>query len=255
MQTIRFLGRVLPKTFQVSLSNIPDVNWADSELGQSLAFKIGVQSNLVDVQCTLEEYDPSLLDRIYLRAFDLVSAPIDLLSFAKGYGLTVVIEKFVDDKGAMSAFVTHDPHLAQLCTVFNLDSPTHQPDFNNVLTLAMSDWRIIHMLRELVDTITEPHIASKNCARAIEGLRNIISDNPNRSVAWKEMRDALNISESYIRPITEISVGTRHGHHDHIPGPVLRDVTARSWTIMNRFLEMKKRGQSSLLTSEFPLLN
>jgi hypothetical protein len=86
-------------------------------------------------------------------------------------------------------------------------------------------------------------------------LRHIVSPSTPKGQAWRHLRDALNISEPYLKLITDVSTGPRHGDPTHIPGDMTVEITRRAWTIMNRFFEYKKRNAGALPLIEFPLLS
>jgi len=71
---------------------------------------------------------------------------------------------------------------------------------------------------------------------------------------WAKMRSALNLTEEYLKYITDLSKGPRHGERTRIEGESTTEITRRSWIIMNRFIEYRKRGNQDLPTSDFPLL-
>ena len=101
-----------------------------------------------------------------------------------------------------------DPSVAPLCTAFTPDR-----DFGLILKIVLSEPPIFFALRELIEAIALPHVCTVNCARAVEALRTMFvpSDEPKKQ-GWEEMRSALNISESYLRLITKVSEGPRHGN-------------------------------------------
>lgn len=68
------------------------------------------------------------------------------------------------------------------------------------------------------------------------------------------MREALNLHEDYLSFITDQSKGPRHGDIKGGGFLEIRDTIQRSWTVMNRFLEFKKRGDNRLPLADFPLL-
>jgi hypothetical protein len=68
------------------------------------------------------------------------------------------------------------------------------------------------------------------------------------------MRDSLNIDQPYLEFITEHSKGPRHGDVKGSTFSATRETIKRSWIVMNRFLEFRKRGNRPLSLSEFPLL-
>ena len=69
------------------------------------------------------------------------------------------------------------------------------------------------------------------------------------------MRQNLRIEEAYLKFISTHATGPRHGDRVHIPPDITRELAMRSWVVMNRFLEFKKRGGAPLPASEFPMLS
>jgi hypothetical protein len=258
MPKVRFAGRIFPQAVQLSVKDHPQINWKDVENDLDITFTISVQNGEVTVDCDLNKFDSALhLTSVYMRAFDLARATVDLTAFCSGYGFTVLFEKYTSPEGDTSDFAPHDARLAPLCTAYNMGvSPLSmdENDFHKVLVIVSADWRIFHALRDLIEAITLPHESATNCARAIEKLRHVIAPNQPRGQAWRTLRNALNISEPYLKLITDISTGPRHGDPTHIPGKIAVEVSRRAWIIMNRFFEYKKRNAGSLPVSDFPLL-
>jgi hypothetical protein len=109
-------------------------------------------------------------------------------------------------------------------------------------------------LNDLVTANTLPHYSPVTCARTIEGLRHLIAPGLQPKDGWSSLRQNLNIDENYLKFITDHSKGPRHGDPQHIPGAITTDIITRTWVIMNRFLEYRKRGNDALPISEFPML-
>jgi hypothetical protein len=119
----------------------------------------------------------------------------------------------------------------------------------------MDSTSIVFAFRDLIEAITLPHRAPVSCARAIEGLRNVIAGSGlARGQAWGEFNRVLQLDPAYTKLITTNSAGTRHGDHERISGAITTEITRRAWVIMNRFLEYRLRGDKPLDAKEFPLL-
>jgi len=69
------------------------------------------------------------------------------------------------------------------------------------------------------------------------------------------MHGVLNISRDYQQWISEQAKGPRHGDPAFVPGDVTVEITHRTWVVMNRFLEYRKRGNQPLTAPDFPLLS
>jgi hypothetical protein len=98
-----------------------------------------------------------------------------------------------------------------------------------------------------------PDMAVVNCAHTIEHIRHIMAPGRDRKVGWEIMRNTLNIDKDYLESVSKTSVGPRHG--DFSPEFLNSNARIRAWTVMNRYLEFRKRGgKDALPLSEFPLL-
>lgn len=121
--------------------------------------------------------------------------------------------------------------------------------------MVLQDAGLFMALNDLIAAISLPHVSTVNCARAIEGLRHLIaSTGSSDKQAWEQMRQALQIDKAYLKLITDSSAASRHGNRVHVPGSVTTEITRRSWIIMNRYFEYRKRGNRVLSLTDFPLL-
>lgn len=251
MRQLTFSGRVLPLVFSVSIDVSFEAKWEIPEIGLHITLKPSVNNSAVRVQCDLSrDYRKDDLPHIFMRAFDVARAAVDLVAFATGNGFSVIFEK-IAYAGKEEHFVTHDVSLAPLCTAYNYRSS----DLAHMLSIVISEPPLFFALRELIEAITLPHQSSVNCARAIDTLRAMfVPAGGRKEDGWPPLRKNLNLARSYIDLIMDTSKGPRHGDHSHIPGTITIDVTRRAWIVMNRFLEFRKRKNVPLPESEFPVL-
>jgi hypothetical protein len=186
-----------------------------------------------------------------MRASDLANAAVNLAAFAMGLGATVVLHSFIEADGERRGIVLRDRELEALCTAF---SPNHE-SFDEVMAFVHADLRLSQALRDLTDAISGPHMIPSMCARAIETLRVlIVPHGSDRKQGWLLMQQHLNLSEGYIKGVTDYGIAPRHGDHEFVSETTTRMIATRSWTIMNRFLEYRKRGSQPLPLGSFPLL-
>lgn len=255
MPKVQFFGRILPSVCKITLTLDPStsLDWKDTERKNSFTFKIHIANSDVRVECDAEHYDKSQFDEVYRRAFDLARAAVDVVAFGTGWGLTVIFDKFEDQDGAASDLMIHDPSLPPLVTAFRIGALPN--NLQETLQLVWTQPALFFAFRDLIEAISLPHRASVSCARAIEGLRNLIAvSGQARGQAWGEFNRVLQLDASYTKLITANSVATRHGDHERISGATTTEITRRSWVIMNRFLEYRLRGGRPLDVKEFPLL-
>jgi hypothetical protein len=145
--------------------------------------------------------------------------------------------------------------LAHLCTSFSLNPQPGKTSIGETWDLVLSNFAIFQSLEDLITSITLPHHAPVDCARAVERLRNLIAT-PGATIsqAWHEMRNALRLDRSFLKLITDTSAAPRHGDPSYIPGTITTEIVRRSWIIMDRFLQYRKRGNNPLPATDFPVL-
>ena len=202
MPRVRFSGTIFPTGVNLSVADHPQINWHDDENQLDITFTITIQNNAVKVDCDVSRFDPTLITALYMRAFDLARATVDLAAFNSGYGFVLVFETFTSPTGETAPVGAYDPRLAPLCTAYQMGgtpSTAEENDFHKVLTIVSTDWRIFRALRHLVEAITLPHESATHCARAVEALRHIVAPDEEPRRAWPIFREKLNISKEYQR--------------------------------------------------------
>ncbi len=250
MPKVCFLGKIFPSAYQLSIS-LPTVRWRSPDLGLTWQFDIKIENNAVTINCDINRYSGSDFVLTYMRALDAVKAAVNLAAFAYGIGYSVLIDTFIDPAGRQSPIAPEDKSLPALCTVLDRTSSS---DYGEVFKLVYTEPALFQALDDLIVSITVPHLSVVNCTRAIEGIRHMIAPGKKTGPAWAKMRLALRISESYLRMLTDHSRGPRHGDRTHIKGDITMEIVKRSWVIINRFLEYRKRGNQPLPESGFPTL-
>lgn len=250
MQSIHFLGRVLPTPTQVTVSFASSIKWEQEDIGLFMEFTCKIEKSKIDVECRTEKYRPEHFGEFYRRALDICRAQVDLVAFKMGWGLTVVMETFIDPNGITSQIFPKDDRLAPLCTAFSLDQ-----GFDELCVKVIQSVPLFMALRDLIASISLPHVAPVDCARAMGRLKHLVATPGTKDKqAWQQLRQALQIDEAYLKYITDCSTNPRHGKPGYTPGTVTTEVSRRAWVIMNRYFEYLKRGNVILDPAEFPLL-
>jgi hypothetical protein len=246
MLTVRFIGRVLPGTLELSLANRPAFNWTADELKLTMAFRVNIEKGAIEIDCDVNKFDPTFLVPLYARALDIARATVDLIAFATGSGLMVVLEEFVDPAGAVTPLLVQQPALAALGAA----AKPGTPDFEKVLKFVLANRRVYVALRHLAEAISAPHRAAYHSRQAIRHLGPLFrsaADSPDRASLL--LRENLQISPSYLQRLTLSSVASSD------PVDQLGTTAVHcAWNVMNRLLEYLKRGGQPLPLSEFPLL-
>jgi hypothetical protein len=243
MPKVRFLGVVFPSR-GLQIHNLHSLGFRYAS-GLTADLQVEVRDSKITVDCELNRYDPSEFEMLHLHVFHIVRAFVDLVAFCSGNGYTTVLQDFIDPDGASLRIQAQDPSLANICTI----TPTD-------LFSLIADFEVSEILHTLTSTLQQPYLWPVNCARAIEAMaRLVVPNEQNPKRRWKEFRAALRISEPYLQLISQVSTEPRHGSLQELlrPSPNYYHVRQRAWTVMNRFLEFRKRGGVDVLpASEFP---
>jgi len=256
METVHFLGRVLPPTYNVSVGYDPKIEWGEPALNFKASFIVHIKNSTVDVECELSSFRLEQYPLLYIRAFDKARTAVDLVAFATGFSLTTILETFVHSDGRQEPIGFSNPALSQLCTAFCVNGPPTDKSFDEVYRIVASEHELFMALRDLIDANTLPHIGVINCGRVLDGIRRMISPGvTDRSQAWAAMQTALNISKPYQEWVTALSADPRHADRSYITGSDSDQALSRTWIIMNRFFEYRKRRNTPLGPPDFPTLN
>jgi hypothetical protein len=256
MPIVHVKGKVLPAIMVVNLQGVPSVHWEEINTGQVMDITTRIVNSSVDVEFQVNHYNDNNLGELLRRAWDLAQSAVDIYCFTSGDGLTVYLDTVVHDNGNVVSLLPKAPSLAAYCTAFDISPQnTGANNYDAMYRLVISEPPLMMALNDLIVSITLPHHAAVNCGRAIDGIRVMMTSiGLKRSQGWLILRQSLNVDEAYLSLITDTSTAPRHGDRTFIPGTIVTEVADRSWIVMNRFLEFRKRGNQPLPLAEFPLL-
>jgi hypothetical protein len=70
----------------VTIGHDPIITWDAPDLGLTMQFKNHIEKSRIDVQCTLNRYNADDFPYVYMRAFDVCRASVNLVAFSQGWG-------------------------------------------------------------------------------------------------------------------------------------------------------------------------
>jgi hypothetical protein len=255
MVTVHFLGRVIPAVYNVSVGFDPRMDHKEPALNFEATFIVHVKNSNVDVECELPAFDPQQFALLYIRAFDRARTAVDLVAFATGISVTTVFETFVLPNGQHGPIAMQHPDLGKLCTAYRVNACESDKSFDEMYRLVALNHEIFMTLRDLIDANTLPHVGVINCGRVLDSIRRMISPSETNQIrGWAAMQTALNISRDYQEWVSKLSAQPRHGDRGYIAPPDTESALKRTWAIMNRFLEYRRRGGGPLQPPDFPIL-
>lgn len=249
MPEIVFIGRVLPEVRSVSVPPLDDVRYTEVA-GETARFGIRIGNGKIRVVCTASDVEDYTFKWTLARAQELCTTMVDAIGFCRGWSLHVLFDEAVV-AGERRALALGEVGVRSICTAFSTEH-----DFEQVWKILLDEFELRFAFRDLVSSLGTLNYSAIASARAIEAVRHLIADpQVNRDEAWRQLREKLNVERAYLKFITDASVAPRHGLRGKTDGAVQMAVTRRAWTVMNRYLEFRKRGGAQPLPlSDFPTL-
>jgi hypothetical protein len=256
LPTVHFLGRILPSSVKISFTDIPKAKWEWVETGLSLAFVVHITESVIDVECSLDHYQDDYMAELHRRAFDLARACVNVAAFGTGFGVFVFFDKFIGPNGIPADLLFTNPHLVGESTAFKMNPVTidEKRDLEKILGIVMTEPGLFMALNDLIQGVSVLHMTPTNCGRVVDALRKLVTPGIEPKQGWPIFQQIFKVDEPYLTFISEHSKKPRHGEHIRIDGPTTTEIAKRTWIIMNRFLEYRKRGNQPLPLVEFPLL-
>jgi hypothetical protein len=250
MTKLRFFGSVLSEHVKITIYDHPTLYWKNAEMGIEAKFDLRVQDNNITLEFESNKGGQEHIQEAVIRAVDITQASFDLIAFREAEGVTAVLNRIEFEDGTTNNLVCAEPALRGLATAIGDNG-----SFVTVLRMMLVEPRLLLAIRDLADSLKTLHTGPINCGRAMDAICNyFIPEGGERKYGWKPMRDALNLDETYLRSISDLSKGPRHGNRIIEADSQVRPVGIKAWKIMNRFLEYRKRGNQSLPPDDFPLL-
>ena len=244
-----FVGQIIPPLPGLKSHNAFD--WLDDDEPNPLTVAVLIEDSVVRVECSGADYrNERKVQRMTLRAYDTSQAIVDVVSFALGSPHIVHFHtiQFPDEQPKNLTRITHD--LIPLVTSFALDTE----NLKDVLMIVLTERNLLHAMRDMIDGLMSPRKIVPHCAKAVETLRNLLAPNLKPEQAWGTLQNTLRADKPYIKKITDESRAPRHGDHQLIVRERSLEVAKRTWILMDRYLQFRKRGSQPLPAAEFPLL-
>lgn len=251
MPKLRIFGRVFPENVKIDFFSA-SYDTYNEPLDLDLKMLPRFEGNKVIVNCELNQFEPQKhFLALYIQAHDLVRSILDLITFSRGVSLTLIMEKIEHHDGTIGDIRFEDDSVTPFAT-----SVANERGFGNALSLVFHNPEIQLALRDLAESLAHLYSAPINCARVVETIRNqFVPEGVDRKHGWKPMQEALNVSEKFLRAITDLSRNPRHGKQRRIMGDPIRFVGYGAWQVMNRYFEYKVRGSKPLTAPDFPLID
>ncbi len=244
---VRFIGRVFPEGLTISVK-AQDVTFTASDGSFTAKFNVDVTDSNIDIQCDFDNVLDSHPYMLWAQAQEITQTIVNLVAFNLGAGALTILNRWIDEAGVENPLAFADPTLPALCTAVDNTS------FDAVMRVVFSEPGLFMALNDIVLANAMPRHVLINCARCVEAIRHLIAPDIDRGRAWPMMQEALNVDKAYLSFITQHSTEPRHGKQTVLGDPLIVEVRARTWRILDRFLHYRLKGNLRLAIDSFPML-
>jgi hypothetical protein len=258
MPIVRFIGTCHPGS-AITIRGLPKMGFTFGHIRGLIG--VDVFGGTATITFELETFDFEK-DHVLLNSYAhyTVKTFVDVIEFQCGMPVSVnITQAHYPGEILPTMLKMTNPGLEGICTVCRVsnnpnDAEVSRDDsFLDLLQMVMNDWNLRFALDALTYSLDFPEMAAVNCARTIEHIRHMVAPGKDRKSGWRIMQNTLNIGQNYLESVSQTSVGPRHG--DFSPDLLHSDVRRKTWIVMNRYLEFRKRGGTGALPlSVFPLL-
>ena len=254
MPTVTFKGKIYPAWLKLDINQPITMGWINQTTNFRGEVVITLSQGEITCQCETNQFDPNDIAPVWKEAFELSAAVVNLATFATGTATVLVFDTITYPSGQTDPLKMADAALGQLCTTISVTGPSMM----EALHLAVREPQIHYALHDLNEAMFFPNRQNINCARVVETIRNLIhptGKNDSRGAAWEKMQGVLNLSPDYVKLISKGSEAHRHGNYEPFHGATVSEIMQRTWKIMDRFLQYRKRNSQPLTAPDFPLLD
>jgi len=174
----------------------------------------------------------------------------DAATFLSGQAVTIEVLSLTEvETNRFWTFRDFVPELAE--SAHERPLPTE-----GFINLAIRNECVRSALADLNEAITSPNDTGFYCYRAIETLMQGCKQpgETDNKKAWPRFREAVQVTQEWIKPLTDSSISNRHGEFKGLSGKDRVLLMKRSWTLLYRFACLKLRDVRALPVTEFPLL-
>jgi hypothetical protein len=257
MPIVTLYGTLHPKHHRLSSPKAFAINWGSNDLGFPLIMEVKIMDSSFEVRCDLPHFKESMISTLYARGLNLVRAYVDSVSFAMGIGFTITVDDLKRPDGSVAKIQRVNEILGSLCTAYKFPprNAIEQAEFEKVLKLILAEPNLMGSLTDLADTLASHHQTPTNCGRVLDSLRRTVAPDLKDAQGWLILQQLLRISRPFMEFVSIQSTKPRHGDRiTAVPEETVTEIARRTWQIVNRFIEFRKRGSQPLSESEFPEL-
>lgn len=257
MPTVHFYGGLHPKHYRLNSAQAFGGNWGDADLGFPLIMEAKIVDSDFEVACILPKFEESMIGVLLARSENLIRAFSDTVSFATGFGFTLMWDTIKRPDGVTGPIGKFNPELGAICKSYKFppQNALDSAEFMRVLNIVTAEPNLMGAIMDVADTLANFHQTPTNCGRALDGIKKSIAPGLEPGAAWGVLQNILRVSKPYREYVTTRATNPRHGDRSTaMPANVISEILRRTWNILDRYIEFRKRGGQPLPENEFPEL-
>ena len=247
MPIIKYRGFTEPRHLPLTIDFTPRAERTDAEEAPDGDYTGRIRDGIVEVDVAVETYTERDFEAHYFPALTFARTLAHAPSFISGVPYTVFLDSVITPSGKKVPMVLADRRLGALTTIKG------KAKFEQLVELALTDLGVGEMLSDATLMVTIPNYAPIAGGRIADSLVRLIAGG-REAADWAKMRKALNATRDYVQFLSDHSTAPRHGHRLYIPGPEVHAIAEHSWTLIDRYLQLRLRGGDTLTEDEFPML-
>jgi hypothetical protein len=108
-------------------------------------------------------------------------------------------------------------------------------------------------MSDLVLALDKTHYAPISYGRVTDSIARLVAPSLSGSAMWEKTRKELRVSEAFLKKLTDISKGPRHGDRTPVSIAENLQLSEMAWRLMERYLQYRL-SNSLLDEQDFPQL-
>lgn len=189
------------------------------------------------------------IETLKIAVLGLIQSAVDAVGYGRNCGYTVEIISCLDCKGTQRVFSV------QLGTTE--EKHEERQDTAGYLSLAIDNPAVRRAMGDIREAVLAPQDTAFFAYRSMEAVRTHFGESfesEDREVAWKRMREALNVSEAWIKRTADLAWPARHGGSRQLSGVQRSQCTEDARELVWRLIKLIVSGKERLDEAQFPML-
>ncbi len=242
-----FNGRVVPDHIRLTVGYSPKFKRTPNlESEPECVMEVSIAEGKCRVSVEVAEYSDRNAMALFQAAWDAAQHLANAAGFTNAVPYQIIIDFIEKPDGSVKALALGDVHLR------NLVSFTDE-DIEIISDLLIADHALGQAMSDLISMLSRTHYAPISYGRVVESIARLVAPLEKPKSMWKRARDELNVSESFLRQLTDVSTDPRHGKRTPVSADSNRRLSEMSWKLMDRYLHYRLRN-GALPDDEFPML-